>query len=196
MTDNWPNIITAARIALVPVFVLIMYTGEAGSGDPATAVGSWVALGVFAVAALSDSLDGYLARRWERITRVGQILDPLADKLLVGAALVALVDLRAFPLWAAIVIVLREVAVSLLRSLALRRGRVLPANSIGKAKTALQIPTVMLWLLPRAGLLAVVQDVLLVITVFVTLFSGFVYFARAGQLLARDPATPHPAQRK
>lgn len=196
MTNNWPNLITAARIALVPVFVLIMYTGERGSGDPATAVGSWVALAVFAVAALSDSLDGYLARKYERITRLGQILDPLADKFLVGAALVALVDLRGFPLWAAIVIVIREVAVSLLRSLALRRGRVLPANSIGKAKTALQIPTVMLWLLPRVGWLAVVQDVLLVIAVFVTLFSGLVYFARAGQLLSpSDPAT-HPTHRR
>lgn len=186
---NWPNFVTVVRILLVPVFVFFMYTGTRESEGAATAVGSWVALIVFAVAAATDSLDGYLARRYERITRFGQFLDPLADKLLVGAALVTLVQLRDFPLWAAVVIVAREVAVSLLRSVALRRHRSLPASRLGKAKTALQIPTVLAWLLPRSGVIAVVQDILVVFAVFVTVYSGLLYFAMAGRLLAPRDAS-------
>jgi CDP-diacylglycerol--glycerol-3-phosphate 3-phosphatidyltransferase len=144
---------------------------------------------VFAVAAVSDSLDGYLARRHKRVTSFGQFLDPLADKLLVGAALVTLVAFRDFPAWAAIVIVIREVAVSLLRVAAAGRGRSLPANMVGKLKTAVQIPTVMIWLLPRADEVAIVQDLVLWLAVVLTVVSGVMYFARTRELLApRDPA--------
>lgn len=181
---NWANVVTFGRIALIPVFVYLMYAGEGRGEETATKVGPWVAIAVFAVAAASDKLDGYLARRYERVTALGQFLDPLADKLLVGAALVTLVMLRDFPAWAAIVIALREIAVSLLRSAALRRGRAMPASIFGKIKTATQIPTVMLWLFPRTGLLARIQDVAVVAAVALTLISGAQYFGRARSLLA------------
>jgi CDP-diacylglycerol--glycerol-3-phosphate 3-phosphatidyltransferase len=181
---NWATVLTLGRIALVPLFVYLMYAGRMQEAGPAGTVGSWLALVVFALAAVTDSLDGYLARRYDRVTKFGQFLDPLADKILIGAALVTLVALRGFPAWAAAVIVVREIAVSLLRGIAARRGRSLPASMLGKAKTAAQIATVMAWLLPRSGPVALVQDFALFLAVALTLASGAVYFSRASELLA------------
>lgn len=181
---SWATAVTVARIALIPIFVYFMYAGVVEGEDPAARIAPAIALVLFALAAITDSLDGYLARRHQRVTRLGQFLDPLADKLLVGAALVVLVTLRGFPLWAAIVIVVREVAVSLLRILALRKGRSLPASVLGKVKTALQIPTVMIWLLPRMGWIEAVQNVALVLTLGMTLLSGIAYALKARELLA------------
>jgi CDP-diacylglycerol---glycerol-3-phosphate 3-phosphatidyltransferase len=186
---NWANFVTAIRIMLAPVFVYFMYAGGGRGFDSASKAGSVIAFVVFAVAAASDSLDGFLARRHNMVTRLGQFLDPAADKLLVGAALVTLVALRGFPLWAAVVIAFREVAVSLLRSLAMRRGGSLPASPSGKLKTAAQIPTVMLWLLARRGWVATVQDVSVYLAVAVTVASGIQYFARVRSILGpRDQA--------
>jgi CDP-diacylglycerol--glycerol-3-phosphate 3-phosphatidyltransferase len=186
---NWAVAVTFLRIALVPIFLYFMYADRQRGDETASTVAPVFALIVFAVAAVSDSLDGYLARRHKRVTSFGQFLDPLADKLLVGAALVTLVAFRDFPAWAAIVIVIREVAVSLLRIAAVGRGRSLPANLVGKLKTAIQIPTVMIWLLPRQDEVAIVQDLVLWLAVVLTVVSGVMYFARARALLApRDPA--------
>lgn len=188
---GWANFVTVIRISLIPVFVVLMFmAGPARPEEPAVRAASYFAFIVFSIAAMSDSLDGYLARRFNRVTRLGQFLDPLADKLLIGAALVTLVMLRGFPAWAAIVIVAREVAVSVLRSMALRRGRDLPASGTGKAKTALQIPTVMLWLLPRDGWISIAQDLSVIVAVLLTLASGVQYFMRARELLRpRDDVT-------
>lgn len=181
---TWANFVTILRIALIPVFVLLMIqAGPARPEEPALQPAAFLAFLVFSIAAMSDSLDGYLARRHNRITSLGQFLDPLADKLLIVAALIALVALREFPAWAATVIVIREIAVSVLRSLALRRGRSMPASRTGKIKTALQIPTVMLWLLPRKGLIATAQNVSVIIAVALTLVSGIQYFMKTRELL-------------
>jgi CDP-diacylglycerol--glycerol-3-phosphate 3-phosphatidyltransferase len=181
---TWANFVTILRIALIPLFIVLMIdSGPANPEEPALQPAAYLAFIVFSVAALSDSLDGYLARRHNRITALGQFLDPLADKLLIGAALIALVALRQFPLWAATVIVIREIAVSVLRSLALRRGRSLPASRAGKIKTALQIPTVMVWLLPRRGLIEVFQNVSVIVAVVLTVFSGIQYLMRTRELL-------------
>jgi len=188
---SWANFVTMVRILLIPVFVVLMFiAGPSRPEEPAVHAASYFAFLVFSVAAMSDSLDGYLARRFNRVTRLGQFLDPLADKLLIGAALITLVMLRGFPAWAAIVIVTREVAVSVLRSMALRRGRDLPASSAGKIKTALQIPTVMLWLLPREGWISIAQDLSVIVAVILTLLSGIQYFMRTRELLRpRDDVT-------
>ena len=181
---TWANFVTILRIALIPLFIVLMIdSGSSNPEEPALQPAAYLAFIVFSVAALSDSLDGYLARRHNRITALGQFLDPLADKLLIGAALIALVALRQFPLWAAAVIVTREIAVSVLRSLALRRGRSLPASRAGKIKTALQIPTVMVWLLPRRGLIEVFQNISVIVAVVLTVFSGLQYFLRTRELL-------------
>jgi CDP-diacylglycerol--glycerol-3-phosphate 3-phosphatidyltransferase len=161
-----PNTITFARIALVPVFVVLAYIEGA-----AAAIGAFA---VFVTASLSDSLDGYLARRHGTESRLGKFLDPLADKLLVGAALIVLVDDRSFPLWAAILIAIREIAVQILRTNIVRRGGDLPASPSAKAKTVLQILMVGWWLLPiEVGL---VHWALLVVALGATLWSGVEYF--------------------
>lgn len=158
-----------ARIALVPVFVWLVY-----EGSTATAIAAFV---VFLVASASDSLDGYLARKYKLVTRMGQFLDPTADKLLVGSALYVLVDTRDFPLWAAIVIAVRELAVQILRTQIVRAGRDLPASGGGKLKTVLQISMVSWWLLPWPDHNPV-HWVLLAAAVIVTITSGVRYFRK------------------
>lgn len=137
---NLPNAITVARIALVPVFLFFAFGASSGAK-----VAAFV---VFLVASLSDTLDGHLARKNDEVTRLGQFLDPTADKLLVGAALIALVVERAFPLWAALVLGTREVWVQVLRTRIVSRGGTLPSSPRGKAKTVTQITLVSWWLLP------------------------------------------------
>lgn len=137
---NLPNAITVGRIALVPVFLVLAFRGSTS----ATAA----ALIVFVIASLSDILDGYIARRDNKISRVGQFLDPTADKLLVGAALVVLVAQRDFPLWAAVLLAAREVVVQVIRTNIVRDGGTLPSSATGKIKTVSQIVMVSWWLLP------------------------------------------------
>ena len=168
---NLPNAITIARIGLVPVFLVFAYRDSR-----AAAV---LALVVFLVASLSDSLDGYLARKNGTITKLGQFLDPFADKVLIGAALVALVDDQGFPLWAALVIAVREVAVQVLRIRMTRLGDVMPASPSAKWKTATQLLMVSWWLLPWESVNPV-HWALLAAALVTTVTSGWEYFARAG----------------
>lgn len=179
---NPANIVTWARIALIPVFLYLMT--RAGSNDQMSAA-LWLALLVYVVATFSDYLDGYLARKLDVITPMGQFLDPLADKLLVLAALVCLVLFREFPLWAVAVIVVREVAIVALRSAAMKRGNSMPAAFHAKNKTALQLVMVLAWMFPRTGDLVVVQDVLLYAGVAITAYSGLRYALLGRQLLTR-----------
>jgi CDP-diacylglycerol--glycerol-3-phosphate 3-phosphatidyltransferase len=167
---NLPNSITLVRIALVPVFLVLAFRDTT-----AAAVG---AFSVFLAASLSDFVDGYLARKHGTISRMGQFLDPLADKLLVGAALVVLVGTRSFPLWAALLIGLREVAVQILRTQIVSGGGSLPASRVAKSKTFLQITMVGWWLLPWADT-NLVHWVLLTAALATTLWSGAEYFKRA-----------------
>jgi CDP-diacylglycerol---glycerol-3-phosphate 3-phosphatidyltransferase len=172
---NVPNTLTVARVLLVPVFVALSY-------HDSTSAAVW-AFVVFFVASISDFLDGYLARRSGTESRMGQFLDPLADKLLVGAALVVLVDTRGFPLWAAAVIAVREVAVQMLRVQIVQRGGTLPASRAAKLKTMLQIFMVGWWLLPwdeiNPGHWVWLASVLVT-----TLWSGYEYFAGARSVTA------------
>ena len=175
---NLPNTITFARIVLIPVFVLLAYGESSGSAV--------AAFFVFGVASASDMVDGYLARRSGTVSRLGKFLDPLADKLLVGAALVVLVDAHGFPPWAAIVIAVREVAVQILRIQIVRRGTDLPASPAAKAKTLTQLAMVGWWLLPwpeiNPGHWA-----LLGLAVATTVWSGAEYFIVARKTEATAP---------
>ncbi len=128
---NLPNALTVLRILLVPV-VVVALLDETPSGDV-------IAAAVFALAALTDGLDGYIARRREQITTFGKLMDPLADKLLITAALVSLVSLDRLAAWVAMVIIAREFAVTGLRSVAAERGAVIAASWLGKVKTGLQV---------------------------------------------------------
>jgi CDP-diacylglycerol--glycerol-3-phosphate 3-phosphatidyltransferase len=169
---NLPNWITVGRITLIPVFLLLAYGHST--------LAALAAFAVFVLASATDSLDGKIARQRGQTTRAGSFLDPLADKLLLGAALIVLVDHRGFPLWAAVVIALREVAVQLLRTQIVRAGGDLPASPAGKLKTVLQSVMVGWWLLPwdrNAG-----HWILLGVVLIATLWSGGEYFVQARKL--------------
>lgn len=160
-----------ARILLAPVLVLLVLA------DDRTA--AYVAAAVFVIGAATDGLDGYLARRHATTTRLGQWLDPVADKALVAAAIVTLTVLERFPLWAAVVIVVRELSVSVLRAWLGTRGRGMPASWLGKLKTAAQMLAVLLYLLPLPPAASTARFVVLVVAVVLTLWSGLDYVVRA-----------------
>ncbi len=180
---NWANRITILRILLIPVFMVFLLVS--------IPYGAWLAAGVFTLAALSDSLDGYVARSYKQETVMGQFLDPLADKLLVSAALVALVDLNRLSAWIAILIISREFAVSGLRVVAMAEGRVIAASSLGKVKTISQIVALIAWMiLPEIGASPSVRVALhwlavglMGIAVTLTLTSFFDYFMAARDVL-------------
>jgi CDP-diacylglycerol--glycerol-3-phosphate 3-phosphatidyltransferase len=161
---NLPNVLTLFRILLVPVLVVALLE--------ATPHGSLVAAIVFAAAALTDGLDGYIARSRRSVTTFGKVMDPIADKLLIAAALITLVSLNRVAPWVAMVIIAREFAVSGLRIAAGQQGVVIPASPLGKVKTVVQV----------AAILAVIAttawwaQVLLYIAVAITVISGADYF--------------------
>jgi CDP-diacylglycerol---glycerol-3-phosphate 3-phosphatidyltransferase len=163
---NAPNILTVLRILMIPVIVVALLD-ETGEGDV-------IAAGLFALAALTDGLDGYIARRQRQETTFGKLMDPLADKLLVTAALISLVSLDRLAAWVAMVIIAREFAVTGLRSVAAERGVVISASWLGKAKTGLQVAAII-------GLIAfeptpVGVDILVYAAVAMTIISGADYF--------------------
>lgn len=145
-----------------------------------------IAAAVFVFGALTDGLDGYLARRYSGATQIGQWLDPLADKILVTAPIVAMTAIGTFPVWATASIVLREFAVSLLRTWLGSRGIGMPASPWGKLKTAVQMVLVPLYLLPMDGV-DTIRFVVLWLAVALTLWSGLDYFVRAAR---RAPSSP------
>jgi len=137
---NLANKLTIGRIFLVPVFLLFI----AAKDIP---YGTFIATIIFIIASLTDKLDGYIARSRNQITTFGKFMDPLADKLLVTAALISLVELQVVPSWAAIIIIAREFAVSGLRTIAAADGKVIAASWWGKIKTVIQIIAIILLLL-------------------------------------------------
>ena len=142
---NIPNALTLLRIFFVPVLVaaLVLEHRTVTVGGFAFA-NHQVALAVFLAAAFTDLLDGYLARRWNQITTVGMLLDPVADKLLVSAALISLVQVQRVPAWMAVLIVGREFAVSGLRAIAASEGFTIQASELGKTKTVTQVVAISL----------------------------------------------------
>jgi CDP-diacylglycerol---glycerol-3-phosphate 3-phosphatidyltransferase len=165
------NALTVLRLALVPVFVWFLLQGGPGYRS--------VAFLAFAVASVTDLLDGELARRRGLITDFGKIADPIADKALTGAALVTLSYLGELPWWVTAVIVIREVAVTGLRFWVIRRG-VIAASRGGKVKTLLQVIAISLYILP--GHFALARILMMAAAVVVTLVTGFDYAARAMRL--------------
>ena len=137
---NLPNALTLVRIFFVPLLVAALvqrnYTVEAFGTVVTNEI---IALAIFLIAAATDLLDGYLARRWRQVTTVGTLLDPIADKLLVSAALVSLVQVQALPAWMAILVIGREFAMSGLRSIAAAEGYVIRASDLGKLKLVTQV---------------------------------------------------------
>jgi CDP-diacylglycerol---glycerol-3-phosphate 3-phosphatidyltransferase len=164
---GWPNVLSIGRIALIPVVVILL-----GSDDAAT---RWAAFVVFVVGALSDLVDGYLARRHSMTTSVGAWLDPLSDKLFVILPAAVLSINGEFPWWATAVIVLREIAVSLLRWRLDQRGVSMPASRAGKAKTFSQVSAVGLTIAPLSSSFDPFVLGVVVAAVVLTVLSGIEY---------------------
>ncbi|HET6257718.1 CDP-diacylglycerol--glycerol-3-phosphate 3-phosphatidyltransferase [Pseudonocardia sp.] len=180
---NIANVLTGVRLALVPVFVAVLLTEDGTST-------SWrlAAFGVFAVAAITDRYDGELARRRGLVTAFGTIADPIADKALTGSALIGLSALGMVPWWATVVIMVREIGVTVLRFLVLRHG-IIPASRGGKAKTLVQTLAIGLYLLPltelfhaATGAVELLRWTVLVVAVVLTVVTGLDYVLRAARL--------------
>jgi CDP-diacylglycerol--glycerol-3-phosphate 3-phosphatidyltransferase len=164
-------VISLGRILLVPVIVWLLVVGTPGA--------RWAAGLVFIAGAATDGIDGYLARRWDVSTRTGQWLDPLADKALVAAPVITLSVQGLFPVWAAVLILGREVAVVLLRVLLGTRGRSMPATLPAKVKTVVQIVAIAMYVLPLGTWADGLEFAVLVAAVVLTLFTGVQYAAFA-----------------
>jgi len=138
---NLPNTLTILRIFFVPFLVAVLVEQNLRIEWRGAVVVSnaFLALGIFLIAAATDLLDGYLARRWKQITTVGTLLDPIADKLLISAALISLVQIRRVPAWMVVLIIGREFAVSGLRSIAAAEGYTIQASDLGKTKMITQV---------------------------------------------------------
>ncbi len=169
---NVPNVLTVVRILLVPVLVVALLE-KTGGGDLLAAI-------VFAVASLTDAIDGYLARSRNWVTTFGKLMDPIADKLLIVAALIALVSRGRLEAWVAMVIIAREFAVTVLRvSAGAGQGVVISASAFGKLKTAVQVVMVMVLIAVQGRPLWV--SLLVYATVVITVVSGADYFFGASR---------------
>ena len=164
---NLPNALTLIRILLVPVLVVALTVETPG--------GSTIAAIVFVIAALTDGLDGYIARSRQSVTTFGKVMDPVADKLMIAAALISLVSLERLAAWVAMVIIAREFAVSGLRIAAGQQGVVIPASGLGKVKTIVQVAAVLALIAANDYNDAWVQA-LVYAMVAITLVSGADYF--------------------
>jgi CDP-diacylglycerol--glycerol-3-phosphate 3-phosphatidyltransferase len=172
-TWNIANGLTVFRLVLVPMFVLALFA-RGGHDDG----WRWVACGVFAVASYTDRIDGQLARSRNLVTSFGKLVDPIADKALIGAALIGLSLLNDLPWWITVLVLVREVGVTLLRFWVIRHG-VIPASRGGKLKAFLQAVAIGLYVLPLTGWLATGRAVVMAIALLVTVVTGLDYVARA-----------------
>ena len=184
---NLPNQLTLGRLVLCAIFVIILEYSGAWRGT--------AALAVFSLAAITDFLDGYLARKWNLITDLGKLLDPLADKILVCVAYIALVREGMAPLWIVSVIISREFLITGLRTLAAAKGVIMAAEKVGKHKTISQMVTVIIGLILLAmldlqwqvnwaeSLEQLIYVPLLWITVAITAYSGGAYFWKNRKLV-------------
>lgn len=168
---NLPNALTLLRIFLVPILVVVLLTKFTGR--------EYVGLAIFLLAAVTDFLDGWLARRYNEVTRLGMLLDPIADKLLVSCAFISLVELRLAPAWMVAVIIGREFAVSGLRSIAAQQGVTIPASPLGKGKMISQVIAISLLILGHElGEFMFVAKIALWAVVVFAIGSGVDYFQK------------------
>ena len=206
VTMNPANTVTIARMVLIPVFLLVLLADWPhwfhAPGIVYT-LRPWIAAAVFAVLAATDGVDGYLARSRNEVTTFGKFLDPLADKLLVTAALLALVEMHVLPAWIALIIISREFIVSGLRMVASAEGTVIAASWYGKVKTVLQIVAILLFIVkdsdvfvafgPQVELwVQVVAWAVMGAAVVMTIISMVDYFINAREVLV-GPWTGEPA---
>lgn len=168
---NLPNKLTLFRVILIPFFLFFLLTDFVGASS------RWIALGIFAVASLTDLLDGKIARKYHLITNFGKFMDPLADKLLVCSAMIAFVELGQMPSWIVIVIISREFAVSGFRLVAADNDVVIAASWWGKTKTVSQMVMVIL-MIANVEKIAIVTEFVMWLALVLTLISMVDYFIK------------------
>ena len=164
---NTANKLTLSRVIMIPLFLVVLYLGFPFS--------QYVALAIFILASVTDFVDGYIARHYNQVTDFGKFMDPLADKLLVMAAMLWFVETGRFPAWALLIVIAREFAVTALRLIAVERGRVIAAAWSGKIKTAsTMVGICVMFLFPHQ----VVDIVVVAVIVLTTVYSGVEYFVK------------------
>ena len=167
---NLPNKITIARIFMIPIFVLVIFSNLNNA--------RYIATLIFAVAAFTDGLDGYIARKTGQVTTFGKFMDPLADKMLVSTAMISMVELGTIPAWVVSLIIAREFAITGFRTIAVSSGVTIAASSLGKIKTVTQMAAIILLLLgnPIFNRFNIPLDnIMLYVALFFTLLSGIDY---------------------
>ena len=185
---NLPNALTVLRIFLVPVLVVVLLTRAR------TEKGIFLGAAIFGLAVLTDYLDGYFARRRNQVTRLGILLDPIADKLLTAAAFLSLVEMDAVPAWMVMIILGRELAVTGLRNVAAGWGHLIPASGLGKGKMVAQVIAIFLLLLGRRyEILRAPALAALWMVVVLALVSGVDYFHSFFREVYRGSPRPEPA---
>ncbi len=191
------NVVTLTRILLIPVFVAALLSPwPTWFPEPQFWIDwqPWIAAAVFVIIFTTDAIDGYLARSRNEVTDLGKFLDPLADKILVCAALLALVELQTFPSWVALVIIAREFIVSGLRMVAASQGKVIAASIFGKFKTVLQICAILLFTVKDSLQITLMGDafstcftifswLVLLVAVIMTIVSMLDYFYKSREVL-------------
>ena len=186
---NLPNILTGARIVLVPFLMVVLLTrfeGELIFGIAKEFVGA----AIFGVAAFTDWLDGYLARQRNQVTQLGQLMDPLADKLLITAALVSLVQMGMASAWMVAVILGRELAITVLRSVAYVRGVTIPASPLGKVKMGTQVFAILLLILGRqVSVFWLIGQIALWVVLTTALWSAIDYYRRFSYVVSHPNVT-------
>lgn len=171
---NTANKLTIARVVMIPLFLLVLYLNVPGA--------SYWALGIFIVASLTDTLDGYIARHYNQTTDFGKFMDPLADKCLVTAAMLWFVEIGQMPGWALLIVIVREFGVSGLRMVAADKGRVIAAGWSGKVKTASTMVCICLMLLLPHSM--EITNLCVAIIVLTTIWSGVEYFMKNLDILS------------
>ncbi|MCQ2492485.1 MAG: CDP-diacylglycerol--glycerol-3-phosphate 3-phosphatidyltransferase [Lachnospiraceae bacterium] len=173
MNKNIPNYLTTARVILIPFFVIFMITNI---GGPAS---KWIACAIFCVASITDFLDGYLARKYNLVSNFGKLMDPLADKMLVSAAMICLTEAGRLAGWIVIVIISREFIISGIRQLAADNGVVIAASYWGKFKTNFQIFMIIMLIIDLGSPVAVmIENVLIIIATALTIISLVDYLVK------------------
>lgn len=174
---NVPNMLTILRVIMIPFFVIFMLLDITGYDK-------YIALAIFVIASLTDTLDGYLARKNNQVTNFGKFMDPLADKLLVSAAMICLIDTGKLASWIVIVIISREFIISGFRLVASDNGIVIAASWWGKIKTVTQMVMIIFLIADFGGVFATIEIVLVYLALILTVISLIDYIAKNKQVLS------------
>ena len=172
MQMNLPNKLTILRVLMIPFFVVFMLWDITGAAD------KWIAAAIFIIASLTDMLDGKIARKYNLVTNFGKFMDPLADKLLVSAAMICLVEMGRLPAWIVIIIISREFIISGFRLIASDNGVVIAASYWGKFKTVFQMAMIIVLIFNFGGVFGIIETILIWVSLILTIVSLVDYIVK------------------